>query len=66
MSRLIEARGLIKRFGKPVAIDHIDFAIEPGRIVGLIPCRITNGVCGREMPQRRSSASGAYSILPAS
>ena len=32
----IEARGLTKAFGKTVALDHVDLAIEPGRIVGLI------------------------------
>jgi ABC-2 type transport system ATP-binding protein len=36
MLPLIEARGLTKRFGAQVALDHIDFAVEPGRIVGLI------------------------------
>ena len=36
MPPLIEARGLTKRFGTQVALDHIDFAVEPGRIVGLI------------------------------
>jgi ABC-2 type transport system ATP-binding protein len=36
MPPLIEARGLTKRFGAQVALDHIDFAVEPGRIVGLI------------------------------
>jgi ABC-2 type transport system ATP-binding protein len=36
MPLLIEARGLTKRFGTQVALDHIDFAVEPGRIVGLI------------------------------
>src|SRR3984957_5834707 len=36
MPPLIEARGLTKRFGTHVALDHIDFAVEPGRIVGLI------------------------------
>jgi ABC-2 type transport system ATP-binding protein len=36
MPPLIQARGLTKRFGTQVALDHIDFAVEPGRIVGLI------------------------------
>jgi ABC-2 type transport system ATP-binding protein len=36
MPPLVEARGLTKRFGTQVALDHIDFAVEPGRIVGLI------------------------------
>jgi ABC-2 type transport system ATP-binding protein len=36
MPPLIQARGLTKRFGAQVALDHVDFAVEPGRIVGLI------------------------------
>ena len=33
---LIEARGLSKRYRSAVALDHIDFRVEAGRIVGLI------------------------------
>jgi ABC-2 type transport system ATP-binding protein len=36
MNATISARGLAKRYGKSVAVDHIDFDIAPGRIVGLI------------------------------
>jgi ABC-2 type transport system ATP-binding protein len=36
MPPLIQARGLTKRFGTQIALDHVDFAVEPGRIVGLI------------------------------
>jgi ABC-2 type transport system ATP-binding protein len=36
MSAVISARGLNKRYGKQTAIDHIDFDIPAGRIVGLI------------------------------
>jgi ABC-2 type transport system ATP-binding protein len=36
MSNVIEARGLTKRYGRTVAVDHIDFEIPAGRIVGLI------------------------------
>lgn len=32
----VAARGLTKRYGKSLAVDHIDFDIAPGRIVGLI------------------------------
>ena len=32
----IEARGLTKRYGNSVALDHVDVTIEGGRIVGLI------------------------------
>ena len=33
---VISARGLTKRFGATVAVDHVDLDIAPGRIVGLI------------------------------
>lgn len=33
---VIEARGLRKAYGTHVALDSVDFRIEPGRIVGLI------------------------------
>ena len=36
MSNVIEARGLTKRYGRTMAVDHIDFEIPAGRIVGLI------------------------------
>ncbi len=36
MNNVIEARGLTKKYGKTLAVDHIDLAIPPGRIVGLI------------------------------
>ncbi len=36
MTNVIEARGLTKRYGRAVAVDHIDFEIPAGRIVGLI------------------------------
>jgi ABC-2 type transport system ATP-binding protein len=36
MNPVISARGLTKRFGRTLAVDHIDLDIPPGRIVGLI------------------------------
>ena len=36
MNPIISARGLTRRFGRTVAVDHIDLNIPPGRIVGLI------------------------------
>src|SRR5271166_169616 len=36
MTALIEARELTKKFGAHVAVDHANFTIESGRIVGLI------------------------------
>jgi ABC-2 type transport system ATP-binding protein len=36
MSGVLTAKGLNKRYGKHLAVDHINLAIQPGRIVGLI------------------------------
>ena len=36
MPHLIEAHNLSKSYGKHVALDHVNFAVETGRIVGLI------------------------------
>jgi ABC-2 type transport system ATP-binding protein len=36
MPPLIEARGLTKKYGTHVALNHVDFSVETGRIVGLI------------------------------
>jgi ABC-2 type transport system ATP-binding protein len=36
MSPLIQARDLTKKYGSHVALDHVNFAVESGRIVGLI------------------------------
>jgi ABC-2 type transport system ATP-binding protein len=36
MPCLIQARDLCKKFGSQVALDHVNFAVQPGRIVGLI------------------------------
>lgn len=36
MNPIITANGLIKRYGRTVAVDNIDLEIPPGRIVGLI------------------------------
>lgn len=33
---IFECQGLTKKYGKKVALNHIDLAIEPGRIVGLL------------------------------
>lgn len=35
-ANVIEARGLTKRYGRTVAVDHVDLDIPAGRIVGLI------------------------------
>src|SRR6202790_5821500 len=36
MSALIEAQDLSKKYGKHTALDHVNFTVETGRIVGLI------------------------------
>src|SRR4051794_23997470 len=36
MTAVIEARGLKKAYGATTAVDSVNFAIQPGRIVGLI------------------------------
>ena len=36
MATIIEARDLSKRYGSFVALDHVNFSLQPGRIVGLI------------------------------
>jgi ABC-2 type transport system ATP-binding protein len=36
MTPIISARGLTKRYGRTVAVDHIDLEIPAGRIIGLI------------------------------
>src|SRR5450432_3927404 len=33
---LIEARELTKRFGDKVAVDHLTFTVEPGRVTGFL------------------------------
>lgn len=33
---IFECRALEKRYGTAMALDHIDLALEPGRIVGLL------------------------------
>lgn len=36
MTAIVSARGLTKRYGRTLAVDHIDLEIPAGRIVGLI------------------------------
>ena len=35
-THLLEARGLTRKFGGVVALDHLDLTIEPNEILGLI------------------------------
>jgi ABC-2 type transport system ATP-binding protein len=34
--RMIEVRDLTKRFGNKTAVDHLSFAVEPGRVTGFL------------------------------
>ncbi len=36
MTLAIEAEGLVKRFGKTVAVDGVDLAVPPGMVLGLL------------------------------
>ena len=36
MDTLLECKDLTKKFGNKTAIDHIDFSIESGHIIGLL------------------------------
>ncbi len=36
MTALVTANGLTKRYGRFVAVDNVDFQVQPGRIVGLV------------------------------
>ncbi|HYM68849.1 MAG TPA: ABC transporter ATP-binding protein [bacterium] len=60
MTPLLEARGLTKLFGRLVAVDHVDLAIQPGEIVGLIgpngagKTTLVNLITGLESPTEGS------------
>jgi len=69
---LIEARELTKRFGDKVAVDHLSFSVEPGRVTGFLG---PNGagksttmrlICGLDRPQSGTATIGglAYAQLP--
>jgi ABC-2 type transport system ATP-binding protein len=69
---LIEARELTKRFGDTVAVDHLSFSVEPGRVTGFLG---PNGagksttmrlICGLDRPQSGTATIGGltYAQLP--
>jgi ABC-2 type transport system ATP-binding protein len=69
---LIEARELFKRFGDKVAVDHLSFTVEPGRVTGFLG---PNGagksttmrlICGLDRPQSGTATIGGltYAQLP--
>ena len=61
---LIEARDLTKRFGDKLAVDHLSFSVEPGRVTGFLgpngagkstTMRLVWGWTGRTPGRRRSA-----------
>jgi ABC-2 type transport system ATP-binding protein len=69
---LIEAHELTKRFGDKVAVDHLSFTVEPGRVTGFLG---PNGagksttmrlICGLDRPNSGTATIGglAYQQLP--
>ena len=50
---VIEARELVKTFGKLTAVDHVSFAIAPGEIDTSILSPGTDDIVQREIPMRR-------------
>jgi ABC-2 type transport system ATP-binding protein len=69
---LIQAHELTKRFGDKVAVDHLSFTVEPGRVTGFLG---PNGagksttlrlICGLDRPQSGTATIGglAYHQLP--
>jgi ABC-2 type transport system ATP-binding protein len=69
---LIEARELTKRFGDTVAVDHLSFSVEPGRVTGFLG---PNGagksttmrlILGLDRPQSGTATIGGltYARLP--
>jgi ABC-2 type transport system ATP-binding protein len=68
---LIQARELTKRFGEKVAVDHLSFDVEPGKVTGFLG---PNGagksttmrlICGLDRPDAGTATIGghAYSQL---
>jgi ABC-2 type transport system ATP-binding protein len=33
---MIEARGLVKRYGSTTAVDHLSFDVQPGTVTGFL------------------------------
>jgi ABC-2 type transport system ATP-binding protein len=61
---LIEVRELTKRFGEKVAVDHLSFSVEPGRVTGFLG---PNGagksttmrlICGLDRPNSGAATIG--------
>ncbi|MEX0852947.1 MAG: ATP-binding cassette domain-containing protein [Bauldia sp.] len=57
VASILQARGLVKRFGRVVALDHADFDLNPGEILGVIGdngagkstlIKVLNGAIGQD------------------
>src|ERR1700683_3445062 len=66
---LIEAHELTKRFGDTVAVDHLSFTVEPGRVTGFLG---PNGagksttmrlICGLDRPASGTATIGGLTYL---
>jgi oleandomycin transport system ATP-binding protein len=36
MTYIIEAEGLVKKYGKTIALDGVDLAVRPGTVLGVL------------------------------
>ena len=68
---LIEAHELTKRFGDKVAVDHLSFTVEPGRVTGFLG---PNGagksttmrlICGLDRPNSGTATIGGLTYAAA-
>ena len=57
MTFAIEAVGLVKRFGKTLAVDGVDLAVRPGMVLGLLIGRLLEV----PYPWSAGSSSAAWS-----
>ena len=57
MTLAIEAHGLVKRYGKTVALDGIDLELEQARVLGVLGPNGA-GKIGRLMARRMRSGTG--------
>ena len=58
MAPILEARGLVKRYGRVVALDQADFELQPNEILGVIgdngagKSTLIKALCGAVMPDQ--------------
>ena len=63
MTTIVEARDLSKRYGNFVALDHVNFTLQPGRIVGLIGRNGAGKTTVRKTILGLSSYQGSVQVL---